>query len=760
MIINRPLSKLCSLTLLFSLLLATQAAAIDNKSLLGFGNAGADKERELETRFDSLLKRENLREWMKRLSARPHHLGSAYGHENAEFIASQFRSWGYETEIERFDVLFPTPKTRLLEMVAPLKFTAKLAEPPVDSDPTSNQTAEQLPVYNAYSIDGDVTGQLVYVNYGIPRDYDALAERGVDVKGKIVIARYGGSWRGIKPKVAAEHGATGCLIYSDPRDDGYFQGDVYPSGAWRNENGAQRGSVADMPLYPGDPLTPGVGATKDAKRLPIKDAPTLTKIPVMPISYSDALPLLRALSGPMAPEDWRGALPITYHLGPGPATVHLKLEFDWKIVPTYDVIAKLRGTERPDEWIIRGNHHDAWVNGADDPLSGLVAEMEEARAIGELAKSGWKPRRTVVYAAWDGEEPGLLGSTEWVETHADMLKRNAAVYINSDTNGRGFFGVSGSHTLEKFINEVARDVQDPERKISVLERSRALRMVRGSADDRKEARERADLRISALGSGSDYTSFVDHLGIASLNIGYGGEDGGGSYHSVYDSFVHYTRFGDPNFDYGIALAQTGGRAVLRLASADVLPLSFNNFADAVGKYVKEVTKLVDDMREETETRNRQISEHTLEIISDPTLAFVEPKMEQPVPKLNFAPLESSLVRLKASASSFDAAAAEAAQAGRALPVEAQKSLDEALMQTERAMTREQGLPRRPWFKHQIYAPGFYTGYGVKTLPGVREAIEQRDWKEAGEQVGIVSETINNLSAVIDRATNIVKGSSR
>jgi N-acetylated-alpha-linked acidic dipeptidase len=377
-----------------------------------------------------------------------------------------------------------------------------------------------------------------------------------------------------------------------------------------------------------------------------------------------------------------------------------------------------------------------------------------------LVKSGWKPRRTVVYAAWDGEEPGLLGSTEWVETHAEMLKRNAAVYINSDTNGRGFLGVSGSHTLEKFINEVARDVQDPERKISVLERSRALRMVRGSADDRKEARERADLRISALGSGSDYTSFVDHLGIASLNIGYGGEDGGGSYHSVYDSFVHYTRFGDPNFDYGIALAQTGGRAVLRLASADVLPLSFNNFADAVGKYLKEVTKLVDDMREETETRNRQISEHTLEIISDPTLTFVEPKMEQPVPKLNFAPLESSLARLKASASGFDAAATEAAQAGRALPVEAQKSLDEALIQTERAMTREEGLPRRPWFKHQIYAPGFYTGYGVKTLPGVREAIEQRDWKEAGEQVGIVAETINNLSAAIDRATNIVKGSSR
>lgn len=756
MMITRPLMKLCALTLLFSFILTTQAGTIDNNPLLGFSRADADRQRELEARFDSLLKRENLRDWMKRLSARPHHLGSAYDKDNAEFIASQFRSWGYETEIEQFDVLFPTPKTRLLEMTSPDKFTARLAEPALTEDPTSSQSAEQLPVYNAYSIDGDVTGQLVYVNYGIPRDYDALAERGIDVKGKIVIARYGGSWRGIKPKVAAEHGAIGCLIYSDPRDDGYFQGDVYPKGAWRNENGAQRGSVADMPLYPGDPLTPGIGATKEAKRLPIKDAPTLTKIPVMPISYSDALPLLRALAGPMAPEEWRGALPIPYHLGPGPATIHFKLEFDWKIVPAYDVIAKLRGSERPDEWIIRGNHHDAWVNGADDPISGLVAEMEEARAVGELVKSGWKPKRTIVYAAWDGEEPGLLGSTEWAEAHADLLKKNAAVYINSDTNGRGFLNIAGSHTLEKFMNEVARDVRDPQTKVSVLERSRALKQVRGSTDDKREAREYPGLRIGALGSGSDYTPFLQHLGIASLNLGYGGEDGGGSYHSIYDSFVHYTRFVDPNFDYGIALAQTGGRAVLRLANADVLPLVFNNLSETVEKYFKEVTKLTDDMREETEIKNRQISEHTLEIVADPTQTYVVPKAETPVPKLNFAPLQTSLTRLKESARLYDAAMNEAATSGRTLSPEAQKALDASLIQTERAMTREQGLPRRSWFKHQIYAPGFYTGYGVKTLPGVREAIEQRNWKEASEQIELVAQTINNLAAGIDRATNIVK----
>jgi N-acetylated-alpha-linked acidic dipeptidase len=752
--------KLCSLILLFSFTLSLQAALVDNKPLLGFTNEGANRQREWEARFDSLLKRENLRDWMKRLSARPHHVGSAYGKENAEFIAGQFRSWGYETEIEQFDVLFPTPKTRLLEMTAPQKFTARLAEPALAEDSTSNQTSEQLPVYNAYSIDGDVTGEIVYVNYGVPKDYETLAERGVDVKGKVVIARYGGSWRGIKPKVAAEHGAIGCLIYSDPRDDGYFQGDVYPKGAWRNEFGAQRGSVADMPLYPGDPLTPDVGSTKEAKRLPIKSAPTLTKIPVMPISYADALPLLRELGGAVAPEDWRGALALTYHLGPGPATVHLKLEFDWQTVPAYDVIAKLRGSERPEEWIIRGNHHDAWVNGADDPISGLVAEMEEARAVGEMVKSGWKSKRTIVYAAWDGEEPGLLGSTEWVEAHADLLRKNAAVYINSDTNGRGFLFVGGSHTLEKFINEVGRDVSDPQKKVSVLERSRALRLSSGSSEDRREARERADLRISALGSGSDYTPFIQHLGIASLNIGYGGEDGGGSYHSVYDSFDHYTRFGDPNFDYGIALAQTGGRIVMRLASADVLPLAFGNFASALERYVREVTKLTDDMREETREKNRQIGERTFELISDPKEVRVMPTAEAPVPYLNFAPLQNSLARLQESARTYDAAMNEAAAAGFALPSQAQQSLDEALMQTERAMTREQGLPRRPWFKHQIYAPGFYTGYGVKTLPGVREAVEQRNWKEAGEQVNVIAETIYRLAGEIDRATSILKRSVR
>jgi N-acetylated-alpha-linked acidic dipeptidase len=734
-----------ALVLSFSFFVNTVA---QDKPLMGFERERATLQREFEKRFDSFLKRENLREWMKRLSARPHHVGSAYGKDNAEFMLSLFKSWGYDAQIEEFHVLFPTPKTRLLEMTAPEKYVAKIEEPVLKEDATSNQKDEQLPIYNAYSVDGDVTGGLVYVNYGVPRDYEELERRGIDVKGKIVIARYGGSWRGIKPKVAAERGAIGCLIYSDPRDDGYYQGDVYPKGAYRMEWGAQRGSVADMPLYPGDPLTPNIGATKDAKRLEIKNAPTLTKIPVIPISYGDALPLLKNLGGPVAPESWRGALPITYHLGPGATTVRLKLEFNWDIKPIYNVIAKMKGSESPDQWVIRGNHHDAWVNGADDPVSGAVALMEEARAVGELAKTGWKPKRTIIYCLWDGEEPGLLGSTEWVETHAEELSRKAVVYINSDSNGRGFLGVAGSHTLEKFINEVGRDVTDPQKKITVSDRARAARILSGNM----EARDRYDLRIGALGSGSDYTPFLQHAGISSLNIGFGGEDGGGSYHSIFDSFDHYTRFGDPNFDYGIALAQVGGRVTLRFTNADVLPFEFTNFADTVNNYVREVIKLSDDVREEIREKNRRIADGTFTAVFDPTETYIMPKMEQHAPYLNFSPLQNSFARLQESARKYQMTWAQ-----KGMPSgTARNQLNDVLMKVERAMTNSNGLPRRGWFKHQIYAPGFYTGYGVKTLPAVREAIEQHDWKEANEQIIVVANTIEKIATEIDKAAALLR----
>ncbi|MER3428374.1 MAG: folate hydrolase [Pyrinomonas sp.] len=746
------LSSLLSLVLIIFPIQATRAS-----STYGFVAVRQSEQAGREAQLDALLKRENLRDWMQRMSARPHHVGSPAGRENAEFIAAQFRSWGYQTEIEEFKVLFPTPRTRVVELIAPESYRARLEEPPLKEDRTSSNVSEGLPTYNAYSVDGDVTGELVYVNYGLPRDYEELRQRGVDVRGKIVIARYGASWRGIKPKVAAEHGAIGCIIYSDPRDDGYFQGDVYPKGAWRNEWSVQRGSVADMPLYPGDPLTPNVGATDAARRLDRKEAPTLTKIPVLPISYGDALPLLRALGGPVAPPDWRGALPITYHIGPGPAKVHLKLEFDWKLVPAYDVIARLPGAELPDEWIIRGNHYDAWVFGADDPLSGLVAMLEEARAIGQLVKNGWRPKRSIVYCAWDGEEPGLLGSTEWVEAHAEELRQKAAVYINSDSNGRGFLGVGGSHTLERFANETARAIPDPQKGISVWERLRDLRLVRGSAEEKREARERRDLRIAALGSGSDYTPFLQHIGIASLNIGYGGEDGGGSYHSNYDSFDHFTRFIDPNFDYGLALAKTGGRLVMRLADADVLPLAFNNFADTVGLYVRELMRLTDSMREETEERNRLLDERALINVADPQEKYVPPEREAPVPHLNFAPLQNALARLQEASRRYDQVAERAFSGRRMLSREERAALDRLLIETERAMTRDEGLPRRPWFKHQVYAPGFYTGYGVKTLPGVREAIEQRNWEEADREIEIVAQTLRTVADRIERAAMVLEG---
>jgi len=747
-----------SLPLLVLGVAAVLAADTGPEAPIGFSPERAAGQRALEQRFDAALDAAELKEWMRRLTARPHHIGSPYGKDNAEFVAAQFRDWGFDTRIEEFRVLFPTPKTRVMEMVAPTAYQAVLAEPAIREDATSGQAAEQLPIYNAYSVDGDVTGEVVYVNYGVPKDYEELERRGIDLKGKIALARYGLSWRGIKPKVAAEHGAIGCLIYSDPRDDGYFAGDVYPRGPYRNETGAQRGSVADMPLYPGDPLTPGVGATPQvAKGIDLSQAKTLTKIPVMPISYADALPLLKALGGPVAPESWRGALPVTYHLGPGPAKVHLKLAFDWKLVPVYNVIATLAGSERPDEWVIRGNHHDAWVNGAEDPISGLVALMAEAKAVGALRKAGWMPRRTLVYAAWDGEEPGLLGSTEWAEAHEAELRKKAVAYVNSDSNGRGFLYMSGSHTLEKFINQVARDVADPQTKVSVAERLRARRIAYGDDDEpaeRKEVRDRPDLRIGALGSGSDYTPFLQHLGIASLNIGFGGEDGSGIYHSIYDSFAHYTRFNDPTFEYGIALAKVGGRTVLRLSEADVLPFEFTAFADTLGRYVKEVSKLADDLREKTEEDNRLVRDRTLVLAADPREPFVAPKAKEAVPFVNFAPLQNALAKVQESARAFDKA--RVALGDRPASAEAQRAVNELLMHAEQALTRPEGLPGRPWFRHHVYAPGFYTGYGVKTLPGVREALELRDWKAAEEQAVITARTLEGFAAQIDRATALMQ----
>ena len=739
-------------------LLPLSATAPDDEALYGFTAASSRTERDWEKKFRAIPDPKILRDNMQRLGARPHHVGSPYDKQNAEWILSQFKSWGLDAQIETFDVLFPTPKERVLELTEPTHYAAKLQEPPVAVDPTSNQQSEQLPTYNAYSIDGDVTGRLVYVNYGLPRDYEELDRLGISVKGAVVIARYGNSWRGIKPKVAAEHGAIGCIIYSDPRDDGYFQDDVFPQGPMRNENGVQRGSVMDMPIYPGDPTTPGVGAKGDVKRLALKDIRTITKIPTLPISYGDAKPLLAALKGPMAPQTFRGALPITYHVGPGPAKIHLKVAFNWDIKPVYDVVFRIPGSESPDQWIVRGNHHDGWVNGAEDPISGQIALLEEARALSELLKQGWKPKRTIVYCAWDGEEPMLLGSTEWAEFHGDELKQHAALYINTDGNGRGYLEAAGSHSLEKFVNTVARDITDPEKNIPVWKRAQAGRLTRGRPDDRKEARTRPDLRIGALGSGSDYTTFIDHLGVASLNVGYGGEDEGGIYHSIYDDFYWFTNFADKDFVYGRALAQTVGTMVLRFADADVLPYDFIGFADTIHKYSDELKTLLKNKQDEIRDRNQDIDNGVYSAVSDPRRPTVAPPREEVPPFLNFAPLDNAQNALERSAQRY-AKAAKAFTGAIASP-QALQALNAKLVQSERKLTSADGLPRRPWFKHLIYAPGFYTGYGAKTLPGVREGIEEKRYQEADKEIKRVAQALEDYAAAIDSVAEDLEKAGR
>jgi N-acetylated-alpha-linked acidic dipeptidase len=733
--------------------LATSATLDNDQPLTGYSTEGTRVERDWEGKFRAIPSPDNQRDYMKRLTARPHHVGSPYDKDNAEWMLAKMKEWGLDAHIENFDVLFPTPRERVVELVEPTKFKAALQEPPVAVDPTSNQQAEQLPTYNAYSADGDVTAPLVYVNYGVPDDYEKLDRLGVSVKGAIVIARYGGSWRGIKPKVAAEHGAVGCIIYSDPRDDGYFEDVVFPEGPMRNKNGVQRGSVMDMPVHPGDPLTPGIGSVPGAKRLELKDAKTITKIPVLPISYGDAQPLLSAIKGSMAPEAWRGALALPYHVGPGPAKVHLVVKCSWDTKRLYDVIVKIPGSSYPDEWIVRGNHHDAWVNGAEDPIAGTVAELEEARSLAELLKQGWKPKRTIIYGLWDGEEPGLLGSTEWAETHADELREHDAVYINTDGNGRGFLGMGGSHTLEKFINGIAKDIQDPEKKISVWQRARANDIVESkSDDDRKEIRQRADARIFALGSGSDYTVFIDHLGIASLSLGYGGEDDGGIYHSIYDDFYWYTHFSDTDFSYGCALSQTVGTAVMRLADADVLPYDFTGFADTIHKYSDELQKLLKQKQDEITERNKELQDGDLVANADPKKRYVPPAFEEVPPHLNFAPLLNASDTLTRSAEHYQKALEAATKnGGLTLGQASIQSLNAKLIQSERKLTSADGLPGRPWFKHMIYAPGFYTGYGVKTIPGVREAIEQKKWNEAEQQIAVVGTILQDESVLIDSA---------
>jgi N-acetylated-alpha-linked acidic dipeptidase len=721
--------------------------------LLGYTAPTSATERDWEKKFQDGIVAANIRENDRRLSARPHHVGSPYDKDNAEWILARFKEAGFDAHIETFDVLFPTPKERLLELVEPMQFRAKLQEPALAIDPTSNQTSEQLPTYNAYSADGDVTAPLVYVNYGNRDDYEQLDRLGVSVKGAIVIARYGEGWRGIKPKVAAEHGAIGCIIYSDPKGDGYFHGDDYPDGGWRPREGVQRGSVMDTD-YPGDPLTPGVGAVPGAKRLAIKDAKTITKIPVLPISYADALPFLSALRGQIAPEDWRGALSITYHVGPGPARVHLKVASNWDIKPVNDVIATLRGSTTPDQWVIRGNHHDAWVNGADDPLAGMSPELEEARMLGELHKQGWSPKRTLIYCAWDGEEPGLLGSTEWVETHLDELRKHAVAYINSDGNGRGFLFAGGTQDLQAVISAVAHDINDPEKNISVWERAHLRGILRAKdAEERGQVRKRTDLHVTELGDGSDYTAFQDYAGISSLNVGFGGEDEGTQYHSIYDDFYWYTHFADTDFAYGRALAQTAGSTMMRIADADLLPYDYTPQAEAIAKYETDLEKLLKDKQDEFTERNLELQEGVFTATSDPHKTYVPPPAETVPPFMNFAPMKNSIERLKKSAEDYSKALAKFKSGSATISPQSLDAVNADLGGISRLFLNEKGLPERPWFKNQIYAPGAYTGYGAKPVAAVREYMDEKKWQQADAQIPMVAQVIENIAGGISKAAD-------
>ncbi len=761
----RPLLATVALLATFASSAAVPPPTPKTHAMLGFSPSAALAQQSLEQRFDAQLDPADQRQWLQQMSSQPNQVGAPHNKANAEFMLAQFRAWGWDAHIETFNVLYPTPIKVALELLGAKPYTALLSEPAVAGDATSSIRAGALPPYNVYGGDGDVTAPLVYVNQGMPDDYKELARRGIDVRGKIVIARYGGGWRGLKPKLAQQHGAVGCLIYSDPKEDGYAQGDAWPEGGWRPELGVQRGSVADMQMYPGDPLTPGIGSTANAKRLALKDAKTILKIPVLPISWGDALPLLRALAGPLAPAGWRGALPLTYRIGPSSANAHMTVKSDWSQKPIYDVIATLKGATEPDRWIVRGNHHDGWMFGAWDPLAGNVALMAEAKAIGALLKQGWRPQRTLVYASWDGEEPGLLGSTEWAETHAAELQAKAVLYLNSDTNGRGFLGVAGSHSLQHLVNQVADGVTDPETNVSVRERLRAQQKVEGSRGDAKpEAKALAavaaaggDVAIGALGSGSDYSAFLEHLGIASLDVGFGGEDDNpGIYHSRYDSFDHYVRFGDPTFAYGVALAKVAGHIVLRTADASVLPLRFGDFSNTLLSYVGELHALVEKTRDDTAQQHQLLDQHAYTLVADPTRVVAPPARDSDVAAVDLAPLDQAARQLDASVKAYQTAYASMADNGFAMPVAQQRKLNSAMGRMEQALTDPAGLPTRPWFKHMIYAPGMLTGYGVKTVPAVREAIEGRRWDEADRYALLTAAVIDRYRAQLDALTLLLQ----
>ncbi|MBI3671126.1 MAG: M28 family metallopeptidase [Acidobacteria bacterium] len=687
-------------------------------------------ERELEQKLQRLPSSESAERTLRILTSTPHMAGTDGSRRVAEFIRDQLRSYGFEAELVRYRAWLPQPTEVKLELVQPETKALGTPEEPFESD---KDTYDKRAVvgFNSYSPSGEVTAPVVYVNYGTQEDYRRLSELSVGVEGKIVLARYGRGFRGVKAKVAEENKAAGLILYSDPADDGYVAGDAYPRGPWRPMSGIQRGSIQYTFIFPGDPLTPGVAATEQAQRIDPRWAQNLPHIPTMPVSPRDALEILQHLDGPQVPREWQGGLPLTYHTGPGQAVLHLKLVMDYQQRAIYDVVGKLRG-QHDDEWVVVGNHHDAWVFGAVDPSSGTTAVLEAARALGELARAGWKPRRTILIGHWDAEEYGLIGSTEWVEEHAAELQRKAVAYINLDSAvSGGNFGGSATPSLRELVREAAREVADPRTGRSVyevwkerLEKGQGPRSPSALAPPIDAPRQNdSDPPLGMLGAGSDFTPFFHHVGIPSLDMGFGGDYG--VYHALYDDFYWMKTFGDPSFVYHAAMARMVGILVLRLAESDLLPFDYDAYATEIDRYRNE-----------------------LEV-----LAKVSPEG-----KLDFSALRDAAAALKTSA----ARAQKALEAHGGVPMDATRAtaLNRQLVDVEQALLAPQGLTGRPWFRHTIYAPGTYTGYSAVLLPGVREALDRKDWDTARRETSSLVEALHRAAARLDEIARVASSNAK
>ncbi|HEU4714528.1 MAG TPA: M28 family metallopeptidase [Pyrinomonadaceae bacterium] len=692
-------------------LLATPLA-LAQTTIDGFNDQRAVAQRRWEERFRAVPTPNSAREHLRILTREPHIAGTKADYDTAIYVRDQLRSYGIPAELKEYDVWLNYPNApSIVELVTARRQRLNINEPVVPGDPTSSHP-NITPLFNGYSASGDVTAPVVYANYGLPNDYDDLKKAGVDVKGKIVIVRYGNSFRGVKAKVAEDQGAIGCIIYSDPADDGYMQGDIYPKGPWRPGASGQRGSVQYLFDYPGDPLTPGRPSIPGVERLKPEEATDLTRIPVQPISYDAAKAILSLLKGPVRPRGFQGGLPFAYHLG-GTSDVKLRLktDMDYKIRKIWNVVGRIEGNDEKDRWIILGNHRDAWVFGAVDPNSGTSAMLEVGRGLGQLLKDGWKPRRTIIFCSWDAEEYGLIGSTEWAEELATELKEKAVAYLNLDVAVSGpHFGASSVPSLWKLMRAATRDVKDPKTGKSVYQQWQDR-----SREGRSEAdQSTSEARIGALGSGSDYTPFLQHLGIPSTDMGFGGDYG--VYHSSYDSFNWMDKFGDPGFVYHVAAAQLWGTLTMRLADADGLSFDYSDYASQVRDYFAEAVRIAG-------RRNLATS-------------FDQRSMNVAVDGFGIEAERVNKARLEAIRNSDR---------------EQLRRINDALIQTERQLIDPQGLRGRAWYKHQIYAPGFYTGYAAQPLTDFRQALDDRNGAVAKESLEKIVQALRRATVTLKQA---------